>query len=185
MREGRHVGAAPIWGVSAEFAAPQAMLAALTALSSRGLGRLDTFSPVPIAEVEVALGYSDRLIRLAGIAAAVLGFAAMMGMCIYATAYDYVFIVGGRPLVSWQSFIVPSVSFAMLCGSLVAFLAMMVLNRMPRINHPAFNIPNFARASQDRFFLAVEAGDDFDPASVEQALLALPQQPIRIHRVPR
>ena len=177
---------APLWGVSAEFATPAAMVAALLALRDRGLGRLDSFSPLPVPEAEAALRLPRQRIGWFGLAGAVLGGVGMMGMCIYSTVYSYRFNIGGRPLVSWPAFMVPSVSFAMLCGALFVVAAFLVLNRLPRLNHPAFNIPNFGRASEDRYFVAIEARDDaFDPAEVERALGQLAQRPSRVSRVPR
>jgi hypothetical protein len=61
-----------------------------------------------------------------------------------------------------------------------------LLNRLPRLNHPAFNTPDFTRASSDRFFLAIEARDDsFDATTVQTALQALRHRPYRISQVPR
>jgi hypothetical protein len=36
---------------------------------------------------------------------------------------------------------------------------MIGLNRLPQPHHPVFDAPNFDRASQDRFFLLIEAKD--------------------------
>jgi hypothetical protein len=33
------------------------------------------------------------------------------------------------------------------------------MNRLPQPYHPAFNAPNFLRASQDRFFVCVKSDD--------------------------
>jgi hypothetical protein len=178
---------APLYAVSAEFASPDAVLAAARALSGQNLGRLDIHSPVPLDGAMDALGLAPRPIpQMMAVGAVVVGFAAMMGMCIYATAYDYVFNIGGRPLISWPAFMVPSVSFATLLGAAAVFLNMTFLNRLPLLNHPAFNIPNFERATQDRFFLTVEPRHDaFDPMAVEKALARLALRAVAVHRVPR
>ncbi len=178
--------AAPLWGVSAEFETADAMVAALLALRGERLGRLDAFSPVPIPAVAAALRLPGSPIHPFAVAGAACGFLAMFGMCAYATIVSYRFDIGGRPLFSWPAFIVPSVSFAMLTGTLVVVLALLGLNRLPRLNHPAFNIPAFLRVSHDRFFIAVEARDDsFDPDRVEHLLAGLAVPPHRIARVPR
>jgi hypothetical protein len=48
---------------------------------------------------------------------------------------------------------------AILGAALAAILGMLFMNGLPRPHHPLFNVPEFARASQDGFFLAVEATD--------------------------
>ena len=177
---------APLWGVSAEFATPDGMLAAIHALRDRDLGRIDAFSPVPVAGLQDALRLPEKPVtRFAALGAAV-GAVFMMGMCIYATAYDYVFDIGNRPRFSWQAFVVPTASFAMLTGAIAAWLAFFVLNRLPRLNHPAFNIPGIARATEDRFFVAVEARHErFDPPRIEAIMRTLGERPLGVHRVPR
>ncbi len=176
----------PLWGVNAEFETADAMVAALEILRDQDLGRLDSFSPVPVPEAAKALRLPRQPIQFSAVASALLGGAAMFAMCTYATIWSYRFNVGGRLQFAWQAFVVPSVSFAMLAGTLAVVLALLVLNRLPRLNHPAFNIPDFARATSDRFFIAVEARDaSFDPDRVERVLAGLPLRPRRISRVSR
>ncbi len=177
---------APLWGVSAEFETADGMVAALETLRGQDLGRLDSYSPVPVPEAAEALRLPSQPIHPFALAGALVGGAVMFGMCTYATVWSYRFNVGGRPQFAWQAFIVPSFSFAMLAGTLTAALALLVLNRLPRLNHPAFNIPDFLRSTSDRFFIAVEAQDAaFDPDRVERVLSGLPLRPRRISRVPR
>lgn len=179
-------GDAPIHAVAAEFDNGDALMAGVHALRGRDLGRLDAMSPVPIAGMGEALGMSSSSLSLVAVGASLAGFVAMMGMCIYATAADYVFNIGGRPLVSWPAFVVPSVSFSLMAGAVATGLAMLFLNRLPRLNHPAFNIPDFTRVTQDRYFLTVsEDGGDLDLDAIEAALDGLSDRPVRVTRVPR
>lgn len=178
---------ARLWGVSAEFDDAGALAAAAGALKERDFGaRIETYGPVPMRRVAESLGRPAGILPLLALGAALAGGLAFMGLCLYASGVDYVFDVGGRPRFSWPAFLVPSVSFGTLCGGLTALLALLVQNRLPRLNHPAFAIPGFTRASEDRFFLAFEAaGPRFNPARIEQALARLPQgRPLTIRRVP-
>ncbi|WP_267428168.1 quinol:electron acceptor oxidoreductase subunit ActD [Methylobacterium sp. GC_Met_2] len=182
---------APLWGVAASFASQGDLAAALQAVSGIGPDHvhLDGHGPVPMPRTLRPLGLEARSILPYALAGALLGGAGFYGMCVYATAYDYVFLIGGRPRLSWPSFVVPSISFAMMAGCVAIHLALLVLNRLPRLNHPAFNIPGFLRASDDRFFLTAEARDDrFDAARIERRLAGLPAEagrPLEIRRIPR
>ncbi len=176
---------APLWGVAAEYDEADQMIRAASSLRQHRLGRIDLYSPVPLPEAAALLSLSGPGIRPLAVAGAVLGGAAMMAMCLLATGYDYVFLIGGRPRFSWQAFVVPTVSFAALSGTVVGIAAMLFGNRMPRLNHPAFNIPGIGGATRDRYFLVVEAREEFDPGAVEAAIAALPDRPLVVHRVRR
>lgn len=177
---------APLHAVAAEFGSGETLLAAVRLMHGRQLGRIDAHSPVPIDGMGEALGLASSSMTLFAIIGVLLGFAASMGMCIYATAYDYVFNIGGRPLISWPAFVVPSFSFAMMVGALVVYIGMLFLNRLPRLNHPAFNIPDFHRVTEDRYILTVEEQTDpLDPEAIESALADLPVPPLSVTRVLR
>jgi hypothetical protein len=61
-----------------------------------------------------------------------------------------------------------------LVAAFSAVLGMLVLNKLPQPYHPVFNAPNFALATRDRFFLAVEANDPkFDHDEVVELLKSL------------
>lgn len=177
---------APLWAVSAEFATPGALLAAVRAVHALPHARIDTYSPVPVPGVTEALGVRGGSMRRYAVSGGALGGVLMMGMCLYATGYDYVFDIGGRPRFSWPAYMVPTMSFAVLMAASAVVLLLLILNRLPTLNHPSFNIPGFDRASQDRFFVAVESrGHGFDPAEAERRLARLATRPIAVHRVPR
>ena len=67
--------------------------------------------------------------------------------------------IGGRPFHSLPSFIVPAYETTILFSAFGAVIGMIALNGLPMPYHPVFNVPQFERASSDKFFLTVEASD--------------------------
>jgi hypothetical protein len=77
----------------------------------------------------------------------------------YIAVFQFPLNVGGRPLYSWPSFIVIMFEVTILFAGGAVFFGGLLLCRLPRPHSPLFNLRRFAAASQDRFFLAVEARD--------------------------
>ena len=119
---------------------------------------MDAYSPFPIEELHEALGAhhtklplhrADRRHRSAASAAICLQY--------WATAIAYPLNVGGRPLNSWPAFIPVTFECTILGAALSAVFGMLALNGLPQPYHPVFNVPRFALASRNRFFLCIEA----------------------------
>lgn len=172
---------APLWGISGEFLRAAEARAACDAVRQQTGQEPDTLSPFPLQPNH---GFSPVLI--AGLAGFVAGSAAMFAFCAHADDYAYVFNIGGRPVFSWPAYIVPTLSFGLACSGLGAFLCMLVSSRLPRLNHPSFNIPGVGRAASDRYFVVVS--HPRDTAEIEMAaevLRTLDVPPAAVHRVPR
>ena len=67
--------------------------------------------------------------------------------------------VGGRPLLSWPSFLPVTFELAVLFSALSMLGGLFILNEHPEPYHPVFNVASFARATRDRFFLCIQSED--------------------------
>jgi hypothetical protein len=149
----------PIYGLIAEFAEPNELIAAIRQARGAGYRRMDAYTPYPIEEVAEELGvHGNRLpliVLLGGIAGLLGGYALQY----WTSVVDYPLNVGGRPLNSIVSFIPITFETTVLLAAFAAVLGMLALNGLPQPYHPVFNVPRFALASRDRFFLCIEATD--------------------------
>ena len=129
------------------------------------------------------LGLSHTRVPFVVLVAGLIGAGAGFFMQYYSMAVDYPFNVGGRPDNSWPFFVPIAFEVMVLVAGLAALLSMFFLNGLPRPHHPVFNVPRFEHASQDRFFLCIEATDpNFDLARTRQFLADL--QPAQVMEVP-
>jgi hypothetical protein len=72
---------------------------------------------------------------------------------------DWPIIVGGRPHFSLPSFVPPAYELTILFSAFVAVFGMLFLNGLPSPYHPLFNVPRFALATREKFFLVIESAD--------------------------
>ncbi len=164
----------PVWGVVAMFHEPAELLAAVHRVRDAGYRRVDAYVPFPVEGLPEALGFRRTWIPFIVFCAGFGGEAGGYFMEWFALAIWYPLNVGGRPLNSWPLFIPITFELAVLVGGLAAAFGMLALNGLPMPYHPLFNVPSFARATQDRFFLAVEARDPrFDRRRTAEFLLGL------------
>ena len=168
-----------MYGVMAEFENPTDLVAAARKVYSLGYRRINGYSPYPIEELSEAIGFTHTKLPLIVFIGGLLGGLGGFFMQYYIAAMDYPINVGGKPTNSWPAFIPITFEMTVLCAAFAAVLGMLMLNKLPQPYHPVFNVPNFAMATRDRFFLAVEANDPkFDHAKVVDLLKSLGAQEV-------
>ncbi len=170
------------YGLVAEFDRAEALLEATQRAARAGYRRLEAYAPFPIDGLTEAMGFRKTLVPLIVLAGGILGGVGGFSMEWFSATIHYPINVGGRPLDSWPSFIPVTFELTILGAAIAAVLGMLALNRLPQPYHPLFNVDQFRRASQDRFFLCIEATDPrFDAVKTKEFLQSL--QPTGVYDV--
>jgi hypothetical protein len=163
-----------IWGLLAEFEGPSALLAAAAGMRDAGYRRIDGHTPYPVEGLPEALGLPPTRLPFLVLLGGLAGGTGAYFMQWYSMTIDYPFNVGGRPLHSWPMFVPITFELTVLLAGLTAVIGMLVLNGLPMPYHPLFNVPRFALATRDRFFLSVDRRDPrFDRAATARLLREL------------
>jgi hypothetical protein len=161
----------PIYGIMAEFDSAQHLVDAAKATHQAGYQKLDAYSPFPVEGLAEEIGFEHDEVPLVVLIGGIIGGCTGYAMQYWMSVIDYPLNVGGKPLHSWPSFIVITFEMTILFAAISAVFGMLALNGLPMPYHPVFNVPRFALASKDRFFLIVFSSDPkFEPASVRNFL---------------
>ena len=148
-----------VHGLMAEFADPTALVAATDRAHHEGYRRMDAYSPFPIEELHEALGSPPSRLPLIVLIGGLFGGIGGYGLQYWVSVIAYPVNVGGKPFHSWPAFIPVTFECTILAAAISAVLGMLALNGLPTPYHPVFNVPRFALASRNRFFLLIEARD--------------------------
>jgi hypothetical protein len=148
-----------IHGLMAEFDDPSALVAATDRAHREGYRQMDAYSPFPIEELHEALGAPHTRLPLIVLIGGLIGGLGGYGLQYWVSTIAYPLNVGGKPFHSWPAFIPVTFECTILVAALFAVFGMLALNGLPMPYHPVFNVPRFALASRNRFFLCIEARD--------------------------
>jgi hypothetical protein len=149
----------PIYGLLAEFEDPTSLVVAADRARENGYVCMDAYSPFPIEELHHAIGMHHTRLPLIVLIGGLVGCFGGFGLQYWVSAVAYPINVGGKPFDSWPAFIPVTFECTILVAALACVLGMLGLNGLPQPYHPVFNVPRFALASRNRFFLCIEARD--------------------------
>jgi hypothetical protein len=160
-----------LYGLMAQFSQPEPLLKAARLAYAAGYRSMDAYSPMPVEGLAEAIGFRSswvqRLVLLGGLLGGTGGFM----LCWWITVVAFPHIVAGRPLNSWPAYVPITFESMVLIACITAIVGMLALNGLPQPYHPVFNVPQFERASRDKFFLCIEASDPkFDRAATRDFL---------------
>ena len=147
------------YGIIAAFEDHEQLLHAARRAHAAGYRKMDAYSPFPIEGLAQALGHKRSGVAFLFLVGGVVGGLGGYFMLWHSMGVDWPMNIGGRPLHSWPMYIPITFELTILCSSLLGFFGTLALCGFPTPYHPVFNVPEFTRASRDRFFLCIEAID--------------------------
>jgi Ni/Fe-hydrogenase subunit HybB-like protein len=151
-------GGQHLHGLVAEFADGAALLQAARSAHGEGYRRMEACSPMAVAGLDEALGRRGGRSSLLALAGGLIGGLSALGLQWYSVTHAYPINVGARTPI-WPGLVPSTFEMTLLGAALFVFFGMLREIRLPRLNHPLFDLPEFARVSRDRFFLCIEAAD--------------------------
>jgi hypothetical protein len=148
-----------VWGLMAEFASADDLLAAAKRVRDAGYEHAEAYSPFHVDGLAEALGFERNRVPfftfLGGLFGGIGGFYLQW----YSAVVDYPVNIAGRPLDSWPMFVPVTFEMAVLGAAFAAVISMFAASGLPKLRHPLFAAPEFDLATRNRFFLCLRSDD--------------------------
>jgi len=150
-----------LYGVMGEARDADDLLRLAARVRARGFSRWDAFSPHPIHGMDTAMGLERSPIGKVAFCGGAAGALVATLLQLYPALVEYPQIVHGKPqnLLATPAFFPILFELTILFAALACLFGMLILTRLPRLHHPVFDSPHFHRASDDAFFVVIEASD--------------------------
>ena len=167
------IDAPVVVGLCAEYDNVTAVLEAAEQVRDAGYRHWDVYSPFPIHGIDAAMGIKPTILPWLVLCAGLTGCIFGISMTAWINAFEvttpwpfnwvnfqgYQFLISGKPLWSIQANVPVIFETTVLFSALTAVFGMLLLNKLPTLYHPLFKLEMFRRATSDRFFIALDAGD--------------------------
>lgn len=148
-----------LWGLLAEFSNVDDLLTASEQVRDAGYRQWDAHAPFPVHGLNDAMGIKNSRLPLVVLGGGITGGSLALLMQWWMNAHDYPYMISGKPIFSLPANIPVFFELTVLFSAAGAFLGMLAMNALPQYHHPLFRSERFRRATQDRFFISIEAGD--------------------------
>lgn len=162
---------ATLHGILAEYRNPKALIDAARIVNKSGYKKYDTYSPFPIHGMEKAMSLPKSKLGWIVIVCGLIGFFGAIALIYFTMVTDYPINISGKPFENFPAWVPVTFELTVLISAFGATFGMFALNGLPRLNNPLFNVDRFKKATDDGFFLCVEAKDDlFEQEKVKKLL---------------
>jgi len=148
-----------LYGILAEFKNPKALTEASKKVVEAGYDKFDTFSPFPIHGIDKAMDLKKSKLGWIVMGHGILGFSGALAMMYFMSVIDYPLNISGKPFFNAPAWVPITFELTVLLSAFGAVFGMFFLNGLPKLNNPLFNVDRFKKATDDGFFVCIEAKD--------------------------
>lgn len=146
-------------GILAEYDTPDQLVSAAEKVRKAGFEKWDTYSPFPVHGIDAAMGIKMTILPWFTLVAGLTGLATAILMQWWMNAYDYPWVVSGKPIWSIPANVPIMFELTVLFSAITTLVGMLMLNNLPHPAHPLDHVRRFARVTDDKFFLLIQAAD--------------------------
>lgn len=164
----------------AEYDTPNAVAQAAMKVRDAGYEQWDCHTPYPLHGLDEAMGLKPTKIGIISFIFGMLGVATAVVMIQYMNnwqinfldiGWGYPIVVGGKPPGAFPSMVPIMFELGILFTGFATLFGLFGIIKLPRHNHPIFESNRFEAATDDKFFISIEAGDkNFDLADTKALL---------------
>lgn len=158
-------------GLLAEYETTAAVYHAAEKVRDAGYTKWDVHTPFPVHGMDHAMGLKPTPVGWISFGGGLTGGSLALLMQWWMNGHDYPMTIGGKPPFSLQTSVPVTFELTILLTAFATVFGMLGLNRLPQLYHWAFNSRRFERATDDRFFITVDALDPKFDAARTRALL--------------
>ena len=148
-----------LYALITEFEDAPTLVRAVEQVRDAGFENWDVHTPFPVHGMDDAMGIKGTQLPFIVLGGGLTGLALATLMQWWMNAVDYPFWISGKPLFGLPANIPIMFELTVLFSAFATFFGMWGLNGMPRLYHPLHTNRRFRRATQDRFFIVIEAKD--------------------------
>jgi hypothetical protein len=164
----------------AEYGTPNAIARAAMKVRDAGYQKWDCHTPYAMHGMDEAMGLKPTRIGFISFFFGMFGLALAVFMMQYTNAFSfnllnigsgYPLIVGGKPPGAFPSMVPIIFELGILLCGLATLFGLLHIIKLPMLHHPIFESDRFEAATDDRFFISIEAGDQQFDLDRTRALL--------------
>jgi hypothetical protein len=164
----------------AEYDTPNAIAAAAMKVRDAGYQSWDCHTPYAMHGMDEAMGLKPTRIGFVSFFFGMFGVALAVFMMQYTNAWSfdlldigwgYPIVVGGKPPGAFPSMVPIMFELGVLLCGFATLFGLLHLIKLPRFNHPIFESDRFEAATDDKYFISIDADDDKFDLQRTKALL--------------